>query len=156
MKLELERRAARLAAARRKLAELTVLPVEPELLAEIERVHAKIEVLERRLQKATMPALAVRTRQRLAAAQAAERALLTAHGFDSWLGLQLRRVEHLLHQPPAEELEAAEVEHRRALASWQELAENTEAAARGQVAAARPAQAITAAPTIGSVLPTLC
>ena len=154
MDTELQRRAARLAAARRKLAELTVVPVESDLLAEIERFHAQVEAIELRLRSANVPALAFRARRRLAAARATEQALLTAHGFDSWLGLQLRRIEHLIHQPPAEELEAAEVEHRRALASWQELAENPET--KGALVPSRSTTASTAALTIGSVLPNLC
>ncbi|MGH9004068.1 MAG: hypothetical protein ACRDYV_13170, partial [Acidimicrobiia bacterium] len=117
---ELERREARLAAARRKLAELTTGPVEPALVSEIEQAHEKVEALEARLRGAKVRALAVRARQQLVAARAEEVELLAAHGFDSWLGYQLRRIEHLLYQPSAEELEAAELEHRRALASWLE------------------------------------
>ena len=126
---ELERREARLAAARRKLAELTTGPAEPSLLAGIEQVHERVEAIERRLRLAKVPALALRARVQLATARAEEQKLLAAHGFDSWLGYQLRRVEHLLYQPTAEEVEAAELEHRRALAAWLEVAEAMEAEA---------------------------
>jgi hypothetical protein len=153
---ELERREARLAAARRKLAELTSGPAEPELLAEIERAHERVEELERKVQGARLPALAVRTRQQLNAAQAVEQELLAAHGFDSWLGYQLRRVEHLLYQPSTEEVEAAELEHQRALASWQELADllEAEAAAGESVGAERRPSTIGPWPTGWSALPT--
>ena len=127
METELERAEARLAAARRKLAELTAGPVEPLLVAEIEQAHERVEQLERKL-RGPVSALAVRARHQLAAARATEAELLAAHGFDSWLGYQLRRVEHLLYQPSPEELEAAELEHRRALARWTDLAEAAEAA----------------------------
>jgi hypothetical protein len=135
METELDRRESRLAAARRKLAELTSGPVEPELVAEIEQVHAQVEVLERKVQGAKVSAFAVRARKHLHAALAIEQELLAAHGFDSWLGYQLRRVEHLLHQPSAGEVEAAELEHRRALASWQELAAMLQADAEAEAAA---------------------
>lgn len=130
---DLERAETRLAAARRKLAELAGGPVEPLLVSEIEEAHERVEQIERKVRGAKVAALAVRARQQLAAARATEDELLAAHGFDSWLGYQLRRVEHLLYQPSAEELEAAELEHRRALAWWTELAEAAEAEA--QVAA---------------------
>jgi hypothetical protein len=135
METELERGEARLAAARRKLAELTSGPAEPELVAEIERAHQQVEALERKVRGAKLSALALRTRQQLKAAQAVEQELLTAYGFDSWLGYQLRRIEHLLYQPSAEEVVAAELEHRRALASWQELAAMLQADAEAEAAA---------------------
>lgn len=161
METELERREARLAAARRKLAELSAGPVEPELVAEIERAHARVEELDRKVRGAKLPGLAVRARQQLNSAQALERELLAAHGFDSWLGYQLRRVEHLLYQPSAEEVEAAELEHQRALASWQDLAALLEAeAAVEAAAAAERAEPVRRPSTIGpwptglSALPT--
>lgn len=155
---ELERREVRLAAARRKLAELTSGPVEPELVADIEQAHEQVEILERKVRGAKVSAFAVRARQRLNAAQAVEQELLAAHGFDSWLGYQLRRIEHLLHQPSAEEVEAAELEHRRALASWQELAAILQAdaeaeAAAGSVEAERRPSTIGPWPTGLSALP---
>jgi hypothetical protein len=122
MESELERRAARLAAARRRLAELSPAPVDPGLQSEIEPIHQEVEALERQLAGAHIPALAIRLRKKLAVAQAAERALLATHGYDSWLGLQLSRIDQLIHEAPAEDLEAAELEHRRALASYEELA----------------------------------
>lgn len=154
METELERREARLAAARRKLAELTAGPVEPELLSEIEQVHQRVEELERKLRGTKVSALAVRARQQLRAAQAAEGELLAAHGFDSWLGYQLRRVEHLLYQPTAAELEAAELEHRHALAAWQELADAEEVAAYQRAEPARRPSTIGPWPTGWSALPT--
>ncbi len=160
METELERREARLAAARRKLAELTSGPVEPELVAEIERAHERVETLERKLRGAKVPPLAVRARGQLNAARAAEHQLLAVHGFDSWLGYQLRRVEHLLYQPSAEEVEAAELEHRQALASWQELAAALEAEAAAEAAAGESIEAGRRPSTIGpwptglSALPT--
>ncbi len=135
METELDRREARLAAARRRLAELTSGPVEPELVAEIEQAHSQVEVLERKVRGAKVSAFAVRARQQLHAALAVEQELLAAHGFDSWLGYQLRRVEQLLHQPSVAEVEAAELEHRRALASWQELAAMLQADAEAEAAA---------------------
>ncbi|MGH8972221.1 MAG: hypothetical protein ACRD0C_03355 [Acidimicrobiia bacterium] len=158
MDKELDRREARLAAARRKLAELTAGPAEPELLAEIERAHQRVEGLEKKV-RGKMSTLAVRARQQLNAAQAVERELLAAHGFDSWLGYQLRRVEHLLYQPSPEEVAAAELEHQRALASWRDLAalmeaEAAEAATAERVEADRRPSTITAWPTAWSALPT--
>lgn len=153
---ELERREVRLAAARRKLAELTSGPVEPELVADIERAHEQVEILERKVRGAKVPPFAVRARQRLHVAQAVEQELLAAHGFDSWLGYQLRRIEHLLHQPSAQEIEAAELEHQRALASWQELAATLEAeadAAPESVGAERRPSTIGPWPTGLSALP---
>ncbi len=154
METELERREARLAAARRKLAEFTTGPVEQELLAEIEQVHQRVEELERRLREAKIRALAVRVRQQLVAARAEEQELLAAHGFDSWLGYQLRRVEHLLYQPTPEELAAAELEHRRALAAWRDLADAAEVAAAEQPEPARRPSTISPWPTGWSALPT--
>lgn len=157
METELERREARLAAARRKLAELTTRPAEPGFLAEIEQVHEQVEAIERRLRAAKIPALAVRLRHQLVAARAAEQGALAAHGFDSWLGFQLRRVEHLLYQPSADELEAAEVEHRRALAAWREFAqamEAEEAAAAEEPEVARRPSTIAPWPIGWSALPT--
>jgi hypothetical protein len=123
---EIERREARLMAARKALAELSRGSAGVELLAEIEQAHAAVEAAERRMVGARIPSLAVRARQQLRRAREAEQQILAAHGYDSWLGLQLRRVDALFAQPAYEDVVAAEMEHREALASWEELAGDTE------------------------------
>jgi hypothetical protein len=123
---ELERREARLVAARKTLAELSRGSAGLELLAEIEQAHAAVEAAERRMVSARIPSMAVRARQRLRNAREAEQQILAAHGYDSWLGLQLRRVDALFAQPSSEDVMAAEEEHRAALASWKELAGETD------------------------------
>jgi hypothetical protein len=130
---EIERREARLVAARKTLAELSTGSAGFELMAEIEQAHAAVEAAERRLGAARIPSLAVRARQRLRDAQAAELQVLAAHGYDSWLGLQLRRVDALFAQPLPEDVTAAEVEHRQAMVAWEELAGDAEAPAEATV-----------------------
>lgn len=123
-------------AARKALAELSRGSVGLELLAEIEQAHTEVEAAERRLIAARVPALAVRARQRLRNAQEAEQRILAAHGYESWLGLQLRRVDALFALPSPEALADAEVEYRQALAAWQELAGDTEAPAEAAISLA--------------------
>ena len=126
---ERERREARLVAARRALAELSTGSTGGELLAEIERAHDAVEAAERRLARSWFPSLAFWDRQRLRSAQRAEQRVLAAHGYESWLGLQLRRVDVLFAQPAPEDVTTAEAEHRRALEAWENLAGETEPAA---------------------------
>ncbi|MGH9036121.1 MAG: hypothetical protein ACRD0O_10180 [Acidimicrobiia bacterium] len=122
METEIERRETRLVAARKALAALSAGLAGLEILAEIEQAHAAVEAAERRLVGAHVPALAVRARQKLRKAKEAEQVILAAHGYESWLGLQLRRVDALFALPSPEDLKAADVEYRHALAAWQELA----------------------------------
>jgi hypothetical protein len=126
---EIERREARLVAARKALAELSRGTTGLELLAEIEKAHTAVDAAERRLMAARIPSLAVRARQQLRNAQEAERRILAAHGYETWLGLQLRRVDALFAQPSPEDVAAAEVEHQQALTAWEELAGHPEPAA---------------------------
>lgn len=122
MESELERRTARLVAARKALAEVAGGAVAPELRREIDEAHARVEAAERRMVHAWFPVLAGRARRRLAAARALEEELLATHGFGSWLGLQMAQVDSLVRPPAPDAVAAAELEHRLALAAWEELA----------------------------------
>ncbi|MDQ3944036.1 MAG: hypothetical protein M3357_02540, partial [Actinomycetota bacterium] len=82
---------------------------------------------------AWVPPLAGRARRRLRKAREAEAQVLAAHGYETWLGLQLRRVDALFAQPAPKDVAAAEVEHRQALAAWVELADDVEPPAEAAV-----------------------
>lgn len=122
METEIEQRETRLVAARKTLAALSESLAALEILAEIEQAHAAVDAAERRLLGIHVPALAVRARKKLRIAKQAEQEILAAHGYESWLGLQLRRVDALFAMPSPEDVKAAEVEYRQALAAWQEVA----------------------------------
>lgn len=122
--VELWPRAEALCRARARVRDLSygVSRRAGELLGEIETAHAAVELAERRLARAPVPALAVATQRDLEQARAAEEAVLARAGLGSWMGFQLCRVDVLVDPAALQAVGLAEAELGRSAAAWRAVA----------------------------------